>query len=624
MKKVKVVFLEDTFEELKKGLEWDGKERAAHILCHSSSYKDSIKLMPYKIIVPEEEDYVSRSAGHYEVDKPFINKVMNEAISTQSDFIQSHIHPGPGVPGYFSSVDKDDEIELMRHFASKIEGIYHGSLVFGNSLDDLTLDGWFYDRDIDDYIPIEKVIVVGRNRFHIYIPPRSPLHEVGLTPSQDRTIKAFGSDAVRMLRYLDFGVVGVSALGGPTLEFLARDNVNSITVCDFDEIDETNLNRLPGTAPGDVGKPKVEFYEGYLKGINPDLKITGFKNSFYDDDVQMAFSQADIIFGCVDSEARLSINRLALANLTPYFDMGAGIVFEKDENGEIEKEIELIGGQVYQTIPGREICLNCTGVFSDLMVNFLSPEDRETQIGLGYINDEKIVNPLVHFLDYTIAGLGYQQMLKYLWNIGKEDIFKVGFNGVMNKLLESSCMEAGCINCRSGERLGQGEKIAPFVPLKSHKFDFELLRKMKYLKDNGDSDPDSDSDGSNTVVIGGIEMETVPLIEVKEEMDFDQIDEDIETIKAQLKIVFSRNKEHNKLDKKPKLRPDSEQQLQEKALRNRLSYVKDYKLRFEIFKKCTRCDPEVYDHNNFIGIRHSAFIKISQKDNVKDLKHRKK
>jgi len=210
MLKVKVVFLESVFEKLKEGLKWDGREKAAHLLCHSSSYEDSIKLMPYKVCVPEESDYVSRSAGHFSIDKPFINKNLNEAIQTQSDFIQTHIHPND--PAHFSSIDEKDELELMRHFAEKIEGIYHGSLVFGNSLD--TLDGWFYDRERDEKVPIEKVVVVGSNSFKVFIPPRSPLakrtnppnHMMSYNskPFQERTIQAFGLEAVKILNYLDF------------------------------------------------------------------------------------------------------------------------------------------------------------------------------------------------------------------------------------------------------------------------------------------------------------------------------------------------------------------------------------------------------------------------------------
>ncbi len=110
----------------------------------------------------------------------------------------------------------------MCHIAEKTDGIYHGSLVFGNSLDDLTLDGWFYERKEDCLVRIEKDTVIGKNRFDIHVPPRSPLSDIELSLFVDRSIKAFGEDPVRKLRMIDFGLVGVSTLGTPIVEFLCQ------------------------------------------------------------------------------------------------------------------------------------------------------------------------------------------------------------------------------------------------------------------------------------------------------------------------------------------------------------------------------------------------------------------
>jgi molybdopterin/thiamine biosynthesis adenylyltransferase len=452
MKKIKVVFLKKVFEKLKNALKWDRRERVAYVLCHSSSNEDKIKLMPHKILVPEEKDYVRRSAWYYEVGKAFVNKMFNEAIDTESDVIQVHIHPSD--PGQFSHIDEVEEPKFMRHIAEKIEGIYHCSLVFGNSLD--TLDGWFYDREEDQVVPIEKVVVVGRTGLELFIPKRSPLSGLQLSESLDRTIQAFGEQAVRKLACLDYGVVGVSALGAPVVEFLTRDKVGSIMMCEPDIIEKTNLNRLPGTAPADKGKPKIEFYADYTKIISPDIEVEPFQKSFYEEKVQRAFSQIDVLFGCVDSGARHSMNRLALANLISYFDLGAGIRME-------EGRPSFIGGQVYSVIPGRKVCLSCTGVFDSLLHEFNSPGQREMDRSQGYLPDDT-PNPLVMFLDYTIAGIGYNQMLKYVWCTDEEEIFSVHYNGATNKLNEIKCDEAGCINCEPTGFLGKGDKVPFMVP----------------------------------------------------------------------------------------------------------------------------------------------------------------
>lgn len=453
MKNIKVVFTEQIFDELRTSLRWDGKEKAVYLLCHSSVYDGQLKLLPYKICVPTDSDYVSRAAGHYEIDKPFINKVINNAIDTNSDFIQCHVHPSD--PAIFSSFDERVEPNFMKHIADKVKGIHHASIVFGRSLD--TVDGWFFDRNCEKVVPIDKVVVVGKRKLDVYLPYKSKLKNTKRGRFLDRTIKAFGAVAIRKLGLLDVGVVGVSAIGSPIIEFLARDSYRSILMCDPDIIEETNLNRLSGTTPGDIGKSKVKFYSDYVRGINPLINVEEFPDSFYQPNVQNAFSQVDILFGCVDSAARLSMNRLALADLIPYFDLGAGIVTD-------EGKPSFVGGQVYSVIPGRGACFSCSGVFDNLLPQFYSPEKRKREIAQGYLKDEDDVNPLVHFLDYTIAGIGYHEMLKYVWGTSDKEIYGVHYNGVTNDLKEVAC-SAGCINCQVSGLLGQGDKVDPMIPL---------------------------------------------------------------------------------------------------------------------------------------------------------------
>lgn len=449
MKQVKVTMTECVFEELKVSLRWDGRERSTYLLCHSASLEDSLKLMPWKVIVPEESDYDHRSAGYLVLSKEFISRAVNEAIDSQSDIIQCHIHPGD--PGIFSGIDAREEPMLMRHVAGSVSGIYHGSLVFGNSMD--TLDGWFYDRETDFLVPIEKVVVVGCDGFEVYLPHRSDLAGVSTGEVLDRTVRAFGPEAVRMLRMLDFGVVGASALGGPVLEFLARDRVRSITLCDMDVIEETNLNRMLGAGPDVIGIEKALFYADYLYRVAPEVVVSAFDESFYEAHVQQAFAMVDVMVGCVDSGARLSMNQLALANLVPYFDLGAGIVVEDG------KPI-YIGGQVYSVIPGRGVCLNCSGMFNNMMQDYLSPGQRAAEIERGYIKGEKVVSPLVSFLDYAVAGIGYQQMLKYLWS--DSSVFSVNYDGANLTLFAADCETDGCLACR--EYLGLGDKVPQMVP----------------------------------------------------------------------------------------------------------------------------------------------------------------
>jgi hypothetical protein len=206
---------------------------------------------------------------------------------------------------------------------------------------------------------------------------------------------------------------------------------------------------------------KSEFYGKYAKKINPDLQVDCFGKNFYDEEVQQAFSQMDIILGCVDSGARFSANRLSLANLIPYFDMGAKISRDKEK-------LEYKGGQIVSIIPGRCVCLECSGLFKGLKTEFWSKSKKERERSQGYVNDDEVVNPLVAHLDDVIAGLGYHMMLSYVWGQQTENHFALYCDMVKNSLMATDSSSDGCILCQRDGYLGMGNKVNFLVPDDSH------------------------------------------------------------------------------------------------------------------------------------------------------------
>lgn len=450
--KVKMTMRDELFEDIKSALAWDGRERAAWLLCHSSSCGKRLKLLPYRVMMPEEVDYTKRSGGSFELKTEFTDRALGQAIEEQAEAFLVHVHP-PGLKGAFSGVDDGADPLFLGHLAGLIDGIHLGSMVFDAEF--TSLDARLLDRRTGELIPLEKVLVVGPDRLDVFIPAGQDKVIDKPNPRLARTVSAFGREATVKMGWLDFGLVGVSGLGGQLAEILVRGGAGSVLLCDPDAIETSNLNRLPGATPGDIGQLKVDFFEDHLGRIDPDAEIHAFGRSFYDDRVQRAFSQADVIFGATDSGARLSINRLALANLVPYFDLGAGI--ERD-NGRTTH----IGGQVCAIIPGAEICLSCSGVFDDLFEEFLTPDEHRHQAEQGYLRGQPGVNPLVMYLDSIIAGLGYSRMLKYLWGLPGLDHFKIHYDDLASKVVPVKAPALGCLNCQPGGHLGRGDKV-PFL-----------------------------------------------------------------------------------------------------------------------------------------------------------------
>ena len=419
-----------------------------------------------EIMVPSEADYESRSASHLKVRKEFVSKVGNHAVETQRHILHIHVHP-PGYGGRYSPVDRREEPILMRHFAENIEGIKHASMVFSSDFSEV--DSWWFDRKLGDVAPTSKVVLVGESNLKFFIPTgvqKKVSDEV--IKQLSRTVQAYGQEAAYMLRNLTFGVVGLSCLGGPLADNLIRDGVSRIIMCDHDTISDSNLNRLSGATTEDVGRPKVEFYEEFARKINPDVKVVTVNDSVYSDRAQALFTQADIIFGAVDSGARLSINSLSSANLIPYFDMGAAVIHE-------DGELSFLGGQVYSVIPGQQVCLSCAGVFDDLWQEYLSPEERKREEQQGYLKGVQNGIPLVMSLDHVIAGLAYQQMLSYIWGLKSKVPFGVHYDGLETKTTKSVCETGGCLTCMNEGSLGMGDKVEPVVPRRDGKKEMRAL-----------------------------------------------------------------------------------------------------------------------------------------------------
>src|SRR5919107_4179427 len=68
-------------------------------------------------------------------------------------------------------------------------------------------------------------------------------------------------------------VIGVGGLGAPVAQFLAAAGLGTLTLCDPDRVDLTNLQRQILYATADIGKPKVEAAAARLLAVNPAIEL---------------------------------------------------------------------------------------------------------------------------------------------------------------------------------------------------------------------------------------------------------------------------------------------------------------------------------------------------------------
>ena len=82
-----------------------------------------------------------------------------------------------------------------------------------------------------------------------------------------------GKDNLNNLKNKSVLILGVGGVGGYVAEALARSNIGTLILVDYDIVDITNINRQIIALESTIGKKKVDVLEERIKDINSGCKI---------------------------------------------------------------------------------------------------------------------------------------------------------------------------------------------------------------------------------------------------------------------------------------------------------------------------------------------------------------
>jgi len=123
-------------------------------------------------------------------------------------------------------------------------------------------------------------------------------------------------------------VIGVGGLGAPVAQFLTAAGIGTITLCDADRVDLTNLQRQILYATHDVGQPKVTAAAARLAAINPEVSLRPLAERVGGDRLATLVTAADVVVDCCDNfETRHAVNRACVAARKPLVS-GAAVRFD--------------------------------------------------------------------------------------------------------------------------------------------------------------------------------------------------------------------------------------------------------------------------------------------------------
>ena len=91
--------------------------------------------------------------------------------------------------------------------------------------------------------------------------------------SRHLVIPEVGTQGQIRLKEAKVLVVGAGGLGSPVSMYLAAVGVGKLGLVEFDDVDESNLQRQVLYGESDVGKPKLEVALGRLREINPLIEL---------------------------------------------------------------------------------------------------------------------------------------------------------------------------------------------------------------------------------------------------------------------------------------------------------------------------------------------------------------
>lgn len=138
----------------------------------------------------------------------------------------------------------------------------------------------------------------------------------------DRLIPLFGTNGIKKLNESSVAIIGLGGVGGYVALALARSGIGKLIICDFDKVEETNINRQEVAFSSTVSQYKTCVMEKMIKDINPDCCVIKLTKKV---DLDIFDYDFDILVDAIDDiDAKVDLIKNCLdRNITLISSMGA-------------------------------------------------------------------------------------------------------------------------------------------------------------------------------------------------------------------------------------------------------------------------------------------------------------
>ncbi len=384
----RLVLTSTLLRELRSELLRHPEETCAILFAQASRNEGNLTRMTVReVLWPTPQDYEERTPISAQLRPRFIAAITQQARRSGQSLVFVHSHPF-GL-NQFSATDDAGEKVLAEFLESRIPGVPHAALLVTPQVTIARVLGTPYKLQVSGIGP---VIAHGC----------SETSDDG-SEQYDRQIRMFGADGQYRLRQMRIGVVGLGGTGSLVVEQLAHLGIRDFCLIDPDVVEATNLNRLVGATPADVGRSKVEVACNAILRTDPAAKIQCHRHSVLMASVAEELTNVDFVFCCTDSQGSRSVlNQLAYQFLIPMIDMGVSIVVGTQGISHIAGRTQMLAPEL-----GCQLCgnlLDPEAVRVDLLTEFERSADP-------YVMGAHEPAPSVISLNSTVASMAVSMFL---------------------------------------------------------------------------------------------------------------------------------------------------------------------------------------------------------------------
>ncbi|ARN83960.1 HesA/MoeB/ThiF family protein [Methylocystis bryophila] len=389
-------------------------ECAAVLLARRVVAADDVRLLARGLHWVDPAAYIEQSSDHMLIRSEGYIGALGYAEADGAVPIWLHTHPGEeGVP-LPSPHDEQVDREIADLFQLRSGSGIYGTLIVSPRGSEFVFSGTVQHEDDSAPSPIDRIWTVGERwrllRSYSSVAP-------SLDAIFDRNVRAFGPAIQTILGDLRIAIVGTGGTGSAVAEQLVRLGVRHLRLVDNDELSASNLTRVYGSTPRDIGRPKIDVLHDHLQSIAPDLDCHLVRGLVTLQPIAKAIRDCDLVFGCTDDNAgRLILSRLATYFLAPLLDMG--VLISSDSAGTLSG----IYGRITTLAPGAAclVCRNRIDV-ARASAEMKTPQERRRLADEGYAPELGQVEPAVVAFTTAVAAAAVNELLDRLIGYGPSD-----------------------------------------------------------------------------------------------------------------------------------------------------------------------------------------------------------